>query len=628
VSPDTLLSRWPGHEELVGSMITKMITADRNAFAVLVVVIIGAILGATAFMNTTLLGIHWEVMILALLPPVFMEWVAFHYCRKFGALHPRYFFWDRVQDACITACFAVLLVAQGTAFSPLWFIVAANIAAHARRPHSSYLEWFQGAAYALLIGYFLWMSRPVDASIVLLLGAVALWAIKAIRTMQMDLLDAEIRRVDTRRSLHEIRVDAERQRLSDAVESGLALEMEQMLNQIQSIPNPPENLKAMVAQTCEHFASLRSLVDTLRAHEMPEEPAQTDVEKSEIKAELDAMIRAEYEERIGRIRGPKDSWVRLMLDRIGGALVFGSGLALIYFSGSATSIFWFVIVAQLLTIHRAVFLGRFFLMLHAAGYVILVGAFLATGARGDAVITLVVGGTALWVLHASLKSHVNRLRISAESNILLREMEEAHVQSLRNRVARDLHDGVAADLVVLVMQGRSLQQTPQDLIQRMEIAALIVQAQAGLEELRNVVWGLSRDGLIRWNDLVPRLHRKASDLTRGMCELDFEADGEPETGLPLDAALSLIRVAQEAIRNAINYADPSRVGVRLDAKEKIVLEVWDDGPGFPPDLVATRGLKNLKDRASELGGTFEFWNQGGAHVLWSIPMTSKGAAES
>jgi len=171
-----------------------------------------------------------------------------------------------------------------------------------------------------------------------------------------------------------------------------------------------------------------------------------------------------------------------------------------------------------------------------------------------------------------------------------------------------------------VMQGRNLQQSPEDLLQRMEVAALIIKAQTGLEELRNVVWGLNQDARIGWDELVSRVHRKAIEMTQGMCSLKFEAQNTETPEVSLELALHLIRVVQEALRNSLHYAEPGCIGVALRADALLTVEIHDDGPGFPPGLTPTRGLRNLQERAIELGGQFEFWSDSGAHLRWSAPL--------
>jgi signal transduction histidine kinase len=87
------------------------------------------------------------------------------------------------------------------------------------------------------------------------------------------------------------------------------------------------------------------------------------------------------------------------------------------------------------------------------------------------------------------------------------------------------------------------------------------------------------------------------------CDLD-ESVAELSPG----TALALYRVAQEALGNAAKHAAPRRVEVRLlRLGGDVVLTVSDDGRGCEPERVADSGLGlvNMRERARQLGGTFE-----------------------
>jgi signal transduction histidine kinase len=73
----------------------------------------------------------------------------------------------------------------------------------------------------------------------------------------------------------------------------------------------------------------------------------------------------------------------------------------------------------------------------------------------------------------------------------------------------------------------------------------------------------------------------------------------------------VLRIAQEALQNALRHAASERVAISLGAEddERLVLEVSDDGVGFEPadpELRSTRlGLSSMEERAQRIGGRFE-----------------------
>ena len=67
----------------------------------------------------------------------------------------------------------------------------------------------------------------------------------------------------------------------------------------------------------------------------------------------------------------------------------------------------------------------------------------------------------------------------------------------------------------------------------------------------------------------------------------------------------MLRIAQEALHNAVRHAGASRITIRLD--DSYVLEVADDGSGFDPSDPELRsrhlGLTSMEERARRLGGS-------------------------
>jgi signal transduction histidine kinase len=72
----------------------------------------------------------------------------------------------------------------------------------------------------------------------------------------------------------------------------------------------------------------------------------------------------------------------------------------------------------------------------------------------------------------------------------------------------------------------------------------------------------------------------------------------------------VLRIAQEALQNALRHADANRVALRLRTENgRLLLEVEDDGVGFEPDAPDLRarrlGLTSMEERSRRLGGRLE-----------------------
>jgi len=200
--------------------------------------------------------------------------------------------------------------------------------------------------------------------------------------------------------------------------------------------------------------------------------------------------------------------------------------------------------------------------------------------------------------------------IAIENARLYEMSRELTVAEERNRLALELHDAISQRIFGLVLEAEAaatlLEREPPAARER--VVRLQGLAQEALEELRSLVFelrppDLERDGLggaLRKRvDVLARLHRQRIDL-----ELDDELPVDPTR----DA--EVLRIAQEALQNAIRHAEAGRVVVRLrrDAAG-MLLEGEDDGIGFDPQAPGLRsrrlGLTSMEERAQRVGGRLE-----------------------
>ncbi|MGI5284828.1 GAF domain-containing sensor histidine kinase [Nonomuraea polychroma] len=173
----------------------------------------------------------------------------------------------------------------------------------------------------------------------------------------------------------------------------------------------------------------------------------------------------------------------------------------------------------------------------------------------------------------------------------------------RNRVARELHDAVTQKLFSLRLTaqaaGAMLTKDPGKAAVELER----VQRLAGeaLSELRAVIVELRPAELDR-HGLSETLRKHVRMLDRLHPSLvAFECGELP----PLDSAVevAVLRVAQEALHNALRHSGAARVLVRMVHEDgKLVLTVSDDGSGFEQAESRGLGLVSMRDRAESVGG--------------------------
>jgi signal transduction histidine kinase len=215
----------------------------------------------------------------------------------------------------------------------------------------------------------------------------------------------------------------------------------------------------------------------------------------------------------------------------------------------------------------------------------------------------------------------NLLRVRRDQNALLaernRELEtlrEAQTRSAiveeRMRIAREVHDVVGHSLVAITLQARAglrrLSRSPERAGEALrEIETLAARA---LEETRTAV------ATIRGGTDVTALHPQPMladlpDLVESMRgpELDVHLAVDP-VAHELAAHLQSVayRIVQESLSNAAKHARPARTDVRIThAGEVLTVEVTDDSPNAAPAAGEGSGLRGMRERAEQLGGSLE-----------------------
>jgi signal transduction histidine kinase len=146
-------------------------------------------------------------------------------------------------------------------------------------------------------------------------------------------------------------------------------------------------------------------------------------------------------------------------------------------------------------------------------------------------------------------------------------------------------------------------------------------AGSALEQLRALVFEL-RPAEVAADGLAGAL-QKHVDVLRQVHAAAIRYTPPPEPVLRAGAKRQVLRIAQEALANAVRHAGAETIDVRLvDHDGLLELEVADDGAGFDPDAPALRGrhlgLTSMDERAALLDGTLQVSSQPGAGTTVSL----------
>jgi signal transduction histidine kinase len=208
---------------------------------------------------------------------------------------------------------------------------------------------------------------------------------------------------------------------------------------------------------------------------------------------------------------------------------------------------------------------------------------------------------------------------------------ELTIAEERARIAHDLHDAVAQRLfgLRLTLQAADLLLEPDPAAARERLAEVSTLAREAAEELHAAVLEL-RPARLAEDGLPSVLRKQVQVLDRAYGGADgprvrYAEDDPPE--LPPAQQTVVLRVAQEALHNAVRHARAHRIGVRLarHGAGGAILEVTDDGAGFDVAgvLAAGRslGLRSMRERACSVRGaaTIRSTAGGGTVVRLEVP---------
>jgi signal transduction histidine kinase len=178
----------------------------------------------------------------------------------------------------------------------------------------------------------------------------------------------------------------------------------------------------------------------------------------------------------------------------------------------------------------------------------------------------------------------------------------AAVETERVRIARDLHDGLAQDLAFIVNQGQRLTSGlgPD--------SPVSMAARRALEATRGVIVDLSATDAPTTGAALRRVAAQLGERFEVQVDVHITADpGDADAArLPAPEREEVVRIAREAIVNAIRHGRAGHIEVALDCRGgSLLLRVSDDGCGMPEQVPVSSGgfgLPTMHARADSLGG--------------------------
>lgn len=218
------------------------------------------------------------------------------------------------------------------------------------------------------------------------------------------------------------------------------------------------------------------------------------------------------------------------------------------------------------------------------------------------------------ILAAQLTEQNAKLEASYEAQKQLLQREVMLVE--RQRIVRDMHDGIGGQLLGLMMQVRGGGASPVEVEQGL---------QASIADLRLIVDSMdsAEEGLAE--TMRSFEHRVRPQVEAAGIALDFVAEVDESLDLGPRPTLQLLRILQEAVTNAMRHSGARRIAVAgsAGAQGPIRITISDNGTGLPNGYRRGRGLTSMETRARNLGGALTIvTGSEGTCLTLEVPVTA------
>jgi signal transduction histidine kinase len=201
-------------------------------------------------------------------------------------------------------------------------------------------------------------------------------------------------------------------------------------------------------------------------------------------------------------------------------------------------------------------------------------------------------------------------------------------QSMRNKIAQDLHDDIGASLSSIHIFSSVAEKEMNDNPGKTKSFLLQISQSSrhAMENMSDIVWAMGTD-----HSEEKSLSSRIKDfgyglLTQQNIECSYQIDRQAETKMvEPEVRKNILLIIKEALNNIAKYSEASRAGVNIVTRDgSIFIEISDNGKGF--DINNTRkgqGLKNMEHRAASLGGNCRIDTSPGTgtRLHFIIPLT-------
>jgi signal transduction histidine kinase len=256
--------------------------------------------------------------------------------------------------------------------------------------------------------------------------------------------------------------------------------------------------------------------------------------------------------------------------------------------------------------------------------------------RNTRVIIALVAIMLVLIGYFLVKNHQKNKRLLQQQEInnqqkLLDEKQKQKLMSLdamlqgeekeRNRLSRDLHDGLGSILASIKYKVLDLQLiNPHD-----KVNSVLMDMDYAITEMRRISHNLMPEALRRFG-LEVSLNDLCKSLQNINTKIELQVYGSLEN-LTLDQQTHIYRIIQELIYNSLKHSGAKHILVQCSMEDNVIfITVEDDGVGFAPHILnetskVGAGLKNVKIRVNYLHGKLDIRSEIGKGTSVDIELS-------
>ncbi len=194
--------------------------------------------------------------------------------------------------------------------------------------------------------------------------------------------------------------------------------------------------------------------------------------------------------------------------------------------------------------------------------------------------------------------------------------QKLKLQTLRNKIAADLHDEVGSTLSSIAIFSEIAQQQSQEVNPMLH--TIRESSRKMLDAMGDIVWTINPDN-DQFEKIITRMRNFAFELL-GARKIDFEFNADEDVvnlRLPMEVRKNLYLIFKEAANNLVKYSGANKAEFLVHEETgKLTMMIRDNGVGFDPDkLTEGNGLKSMRKRAAEIGALLKIESSPGTGTL-------------